>query len=232
MISVLKDYYKKNCGIKNTLFSNNRFIYFMFTKVAPFLLFVLVIPVILLDTRWFIVGGFFLYLIITGYFFNKRAKKELLKQYGFKSEEYMWNSSKASSLLLEKEKQIIKTHLEEEGISLEKLRYYRSKMDDEAAALKPKVISFPTFCGAMFIVFYNVALTWWANYSVTIEQFAQFIVYNLLILGTVALVGYGFAMMEDIILDSYFYAKDYNVMKDCIKIVDEIIADDEVNKIE
>lgn|GEM_PF-6864543 len=233
MIDLLLDVYKKECGIKNTLFKGKKFIYFILynalyisllgTVFLISMLFIaqlrikLVIPILILS----------ICSIVIILVFNRMVKKSLDKLYDFKSKKGLWYTGEARAFLFNIEKEKVNEYLEKENVRLPRLKYYKEKMEKESETLKPKLPVIPAICGALFVSLYNYVINCFTKFINTTADMSLFIAYNLVGILLVWLFLSCVKSTYQAIYTNSLFTRKYDYMKACIRIIEDIILDKE-----
>lgn len=233
MTYILLNYYKINCGSKNILFKNNRIIYHLFIKGAPILATLIALNILWIAEsqnleRFIPLALWLISFIILLFYFNRTAKKQLISLYpeslhNDKSGKIFWNSPAACLAVSKEEKRILESYIHEQRITKERLKFHRANMDKELESLKPKLISVPNICGAMFVVLYSIALGQLINLAQTFHEIKIVIMIGLSIILVFGALALFVKSVKDSILNSSIFSKDYHALLQCIEIVDEII---------
>lgn len=233
MIYIITNFYEKECSIKNTLFKKRKFTYYMFLTTPFIIMSSAIIQSLIIRNaivNIIVCIAYIVVFIVSLIVFNETAKNQLYKQYGYEKEKGLWNTRKAVDFLSKKEKKKMKKYLKKNEVSFAKLKKYRKDMKKEIEKLKPKLVSVPTICGVMFITLYGVAITWAGEQISSLEVMIGFIVINLVI---IIMVGGALSLLKDmydLVVNSSVFAKNYNAMKRCIKVLDDIVFDKKESK--
>lgn len=239
MTYILLNYYKRNCGTKNIVFKNNKIIYHLLTKGGPILAILLAVNILwifnilrIAETpnivRFITLAIWTVSFVLFFFCFNRTAKKQLNSLcpeslYNDKSNRLFWNSPAACLAVSKEEKRILESYMLEQHISKERLKFHRANMDKELESLKPKLISVPNICGAMFVALYSITLGHLIGLAETFDQIKIVIIIGLSIILVFGALGLFVKSLKDTILNSSVFSKDYQALLQCIEIVDEII---------